>query len=279
VRHLNGCRTDNRIDNLDWGTAKDNWSDRKAIGNGVHENHHAARLTMADADEIRASALSQRRLAKRYGVSQSLIWDIKHRRVWVPAPPAAGRNIALPEPTNLWVRERCLTIAGGTYRGVRYIADGADTGDWNRASDGGRWDVKSRPSIHMPRWASRLTLAVTDVRVQRLKDISEEDAMAEGLVAVTAPNGHVTYQIPGLLGGQTPRRAYALLWDLINAKRGYGWDANPWVVALTFTTERRNIDQKESEDDDPDGVREAARSWEAAELRAQAASIKRSMGR
>jgi hypothetical protein len=101
------------------------------------------------------------------------------------------------------------------------------------------------PSIHMPRWASRLTLIVTDVRVQRLQEISDTDAMAEGLTPVRSPiNGHVTYQVPNLLGGQTPQRAFKVLWDTINGPGA--WDANPWVVATTFTVHRCNIDQMEA---------------------------------
>jgi hypothetical protein len=72
----------------------------------------------------------------------------------------------------------------------------------------------------MPRWASRLTLEITDVRVQRVQEISEEDAEAEG---VYVP------QIDGTLRSQ-----YELIWNTINRKRGLPWDSNPWVWAITF---------------------------------------------
>lgn len=86
------------------------------------------------------------------------------------------------------------------------------------------------PSIYMPRWASRITLEITDVRVQRIQDISEEDCEAEGVSLVpTDCQGEC---------GQTPcgitRSRFIGLWDSINAKRGYGWDKNPWVWVLTF---------------------------------------------
>jgi len=84
-----------------------------------------------------------------------------------------------------------------------------------------------RPSIHMPRWASRLTQIVTDVRVERLQDISEADAVAEGLAGQN-------------LDGMDPRGWYRDLWESINGAGS--WDANPWVAAYTFTVERRNID-------------------------------------
>jgi hypothetical protein len=74
----------------------------------------------------------------------------------------------------------------------------------------------------MPRWASRITLDLTDVRVERVQDISEEDARAEG-----ASYGRPPYQ-------SSEREWFSLLWDSINAKRGYGWDVNPWVWVLSF---------------------------------------------
>lgn len=102
-----------------------------------------------------------------------------------------------------------------------------------------RW----RPSTNLPRYASRITLTVTDVRVQRLQDISEVDAVAEGarlalddrflggpLVQTDTPNVFAT-----------PRNWYRDLWDSINGAGS--WDANPWVAAYTFTVAMGNIDQ------------------------------------
>lgn len=98
----------------------------------------------------------------------------------------------------------------------------------------GRW----RSPIHMPRWASRLTLTVTDVRVQRLQDISEADAKAEGCSA-NAPIPGDPYpdwsQVYGAID------AYEHLWNSINAGRA-PWDSNPWVCAITFKTALGNID-------------------------------------
>lgn len=93
----------------------------------------------------------------------------------------------------------------------------------------GRW----RPSIHMPRWASRLTLRVTDVRVQRLQDISEADAEAEGVWSVFDQDAART---PGTALGCFPH-----LWDSINGKRA-PWDSNPWVWAVRFDPIRANVD-------------------------------------
>jgi hypothetical protein len=78
-----------------------------------------------------------------------------------------------------------------------------------------------RPSIHMPRWASRITLEITDVRVERLNDISASDALAEGM---TFPNG--------MEWGSDPVDAYRGLWDHINGPGA--WAANPWVWVVAF---------------------------------------------
>lgn len=89
-----------------------------------------------------------------------------------------------------------------------------------------------RPCIHMPRWASRLTLTVIDVRVQRLQDISEEDALAEGIDELATRH----------FG--TPVKAFAALWNSIHgAENDDSWEANPWLYALTFTVQHGNIDR------------------------------------
>jgi hypothetical protein len=82
-----------------------------------------------------------------------------------------------------------------------------------------------RHSRYMPRWASRISLDVTAVRVERLQEITEADAKAEGVTAESVS------AVPGVMGYVAP---YAELWDSLNAERGYGWDVNPWVWVLTF---------------------------------------------
>ena len=76
----------------------------------------------------------------------------------------------------------------------------------------------------MPRWAARLFLRVKSVRVERLQDITEADAMAEGVKAYGQNN----------CSGTSARIAFAELWDSIYAKRGFGWDLNPWVFVVEF---------------------------------------------
>lgn len=109
---------------------------------------------------------------------------------------------------------------------------------------------KTRVSIFMPRWASRLTLVVTDVRVERLNDCSEADALAEGVVP--HPNGG--FWVPGVdhpnkdfpyLSRATAREMYAALWDVINGSGA--WIGNPWVVAVSFAVHHCNIDQMEAD--------------------------------
>jgi hypothetical protein len=104
------------------------------------------------------------------------------------------------------------------------------------------------PAIHMPRMACRLTLEIVTVRVERVQDISEDDAIAEGVPPNWAgdlsgwdANEH-GYLPPHLLNSEddsdvhhyTAREAYATYWDHFNAKRGYSWNVNPWVWVIEF---------------------------------------------
>lgn len=91
---------------------------------------------------------------------------------------------------------------------------------------------KVRPSIHMPRWASRILLEITDVRVERLQAISRADAQAEGCDH-NDPCDHVRHSCASI-GCQGPdyRVGYRQLWDQINGAGA--WEANPWVWAITF---------------------------------------------
>lgn len=97
--------------------------------------------------------------------------------------------------------------------------------------DGFKW----RPSIFMPRWASRITLEVTDIRVERLQSISEESAIAEGLTQWTAESGTIHYgESIADVWETKAAAAYARLWDTINAKRGFAWAGNPYVWVVEF---------------------------------------------
>ena len=97
---------------------------------------------------------------------------------------------------------------------------------------------QKRVSIHMPRWASRLTLNVKDVRVERLNDCSEEDAIAEGLEWVAPGMWSVDRTLPII--GHDPVAVYAQLWDHINGPGA--WEANPWITVTGFDPIKGNID-------------------------------------
>ncbi|MGP2833554.1 morphogenetic protein [Serratia nevei] len=101
-----------------------------------------------------------------------------------------------------------------------YRADGGRTPEYYDADDNLRHGWK--PSIHMPRWASRITLEITAVRVERLNDISEEDAKAEGVKAGVSPgHEHMMHQV-----------AFSELWQSIYGAEN--WSANPWVWVIEF---------------------------------------------
>jgi hypothetical protein len=120
----------------------------------------------------------------------------------------------------LWVRES-LTVRNDGSRAVPKLVP-MYAADWEGFDKPDRdWDWT--PSIHMPRWASRITLRITDVRVERLNDISEADALAEGIERIRFPE-------VGEWGW--PQRKYRDLWEVINGPGS--WDANPWVWAMSF---------------------------------------------
>ena len=91
---------------------------------------------------------------------------------------------------------------------------------------------KWKPSIFMPRWASRITLEIEDVRVERLQEITEEDAKAEGIFAYGYEAGLCGEG--SIIELPTYIEPFMELWDSLNAKRGYGWAENPWVWVISF---------------------------------------------
>jgi hypothetical protein len=97
--------------------------------------------------------------------------------------------------------------------------------------------AKWRPSIFMPRWASRITLKVNRVWVERVQDISEKDAIAEGVEKISDGFWRC-YQFPEKGFRTSATASFMSLWDSINAKRGYGWDTNPHVWVVEFEIEK-----------------------------------------
>lgn len=92
--------------------------------------------------------------------------------------------------------------------------------------------TKWRPSIFMPREAARLFLKVTSVKVERLQEITEEDARAEGVLWERARKINQLETSDSIY--DNAKALFMRLWDSINAKRGYGWDKNPWVWVIEF---------------------------------------------
>ena len=141
-------------------------------------------------------------------------WDADGDPIdWIPDRPATP------------IRE--MRFGQGYYSGhAIYAADGSH--EWAGDDDGGGEPRSAwHPSIHMPRAASRITLEITAVRVERLQDISEADAIAEGCsIECMSPSGDDSGTAIYGPGG------YLALWDQIN---GVGaWASNPWVWAITF---------------------------------------------
>jgi hypothetical protein len=159
----------------------------------------------------------------------------------------------------LWVRETWAPVNSECGPGFAYRAnsafiqpkyDGPDFGagpsfnydkypgeytmwytDLFRGEPGHPW----KPSLHMPRWASRILLEITDIRVERLQDISEDDAIAEGIKRSPHGNGDqwLDYPLGSSAAGWTdPRDSYKSLWESINGPDS--WDANPWVWVVCF---------------------------------------------
>lgn len=172
---------------------------------------------------------------------------------------------AIPEP---WgnrsakaLAESCLA-AGYEFpwAPICYTANGArqNWGEWRQSPPG-----KGRPSIHMPRWASRLTLVVTEVRRQHLRDITMADSVAEGLLTGTSAELGVHEDVDGdlvpdrrpdfrwywgddkLKRSSCPRTAYFVLWDALHGAAAS--DNNTAVIALTFTAHHANIDALDEE--------------------------------
>ncbi|CAM6496837.1 hypothetical protein [Klebsiella michiganensis] len=140
-------------------------------------------------------------------------------RPWTPDRPATAINE--------------MPFGNGYYSGhAIYAADG----DFTWGDDDGYEDGRScwKPSIHMPRWASRITLEITNVGVQRLQSISPNDAAREGLVKLPATGRYCINQGDQYFGGasQDAREVFSWLWESI-----YGadsWKANPWVWVIEF---------------------------------------------
>jgi hypothetical protein len=162
------------------------------------------------------------------------------RRVLKPQPASSGvfarledakRALRWMEGDRLWVRE-AHAISANPDRPPAYRA-----GHDEARAAGPYVDVKWRPSIHMPRWASRLTLIVESVKVERLQDISLQDVRREGCEVRQF----------WLFGADAEERqrigagVFRALWESINGSDS--WAGNPWVAAISFHVASANIEK------------------------------------
>lgn len=192
-------------------------------GNGLYHvsNAHGGVLNVAEED-IGAQAVDYLRIS---------VGD----RLWVKE---TWRPFSID--TSPWDLEVVYAADGES----RVIKDGEfGEKDWNFPKAAARGNVSS---LFMTRWASRLTLTVTDVRVERVQDCSEADALAEGMTQATA-NAILSidelqvYATTHILAPDARARIlYETIWDQINGDGS--WASNPWVAAYTFTVHRGNID-------------------------------------
>ena len=178
VRHLDGNSINNKAENLDWGTKKQNSIDRLAQGNITHR-----KLTPLEVDFIKScewrTNLSIPQCAKIYGVSKATIENIIYGKSWQNRPQGSPRNT--------------------------YI------------------------------WKDRITLEITDIRVERLQEISEMDALKEGCDCRDTGSLKMTGPINVY---RTNMAKFKNLWNSLMAKKGYGWDKNCWTWVISFRKER-----------------------------------------
>jgi hypothetical protein len=128
----------------------------------------------------------------------------------------------------LWVRETFAQYPDGFIFKADFPDDGFGSGIVNLKT-GDNYPLVWKPSIHMPRKASRLLLEITELRIERLNNISESDAIDEGAT-------------PSMVGGDLDylkyRAGFQTLWNSINAERGYSWESNPFVWVVSFQIAR-----------------------------------------
>lgn len=156
-------------------------------------------------------------------------------RLWVREAWRASVAVDHLPPRDIWANTPVCYEAGGSNRPGHNI-------EWGRY----------RPGMFMPRWASRITLIVESVRIERLQEITEEDAIAEGIESQSSDFGrgwsvYTSDIMPdGRHGTLTrcPRNSFQSLWTGINGPGS--WDANPWVAAITFRSILANIDQSDT---------------------------------
>lgn len=162
----------------------------------------------------------------------------------IESPHQPGDLLYVKENTWIWCKKERngLTPTGRPkYRyipvgqHVVYQLDHPSKPEW-RIDDNPEHDWRLKVARYMPKWAARIRLEVTSIRVERLQEITEEDAAKEGVAYFNPCETDVGQNAFDALAA---RAKFISLWDSLNLKRGYGWDANPWVWVTEF--ERANI--------------------------------------
>lgn len=141
-----------------------------------------------------------------------------------PIPMATAKNRFGVSGDRLWVKETFLNNALDGYNPVWfYRADDADKPE----------DRHWRPSIFMPRQASRITLEIVSVRVERLHEIGKDGRKASDVLAEGITKEEIAHWEKWLHPDDAPAHTYGVLWDSINSKT-HPWKSNPWVWVITF---------------------------------------------
>lgn len=205
------------------------------------------RPILFSAPMVRAILEGRKTVTRRAVKGSGLVWLDNFLAEYVADPENNLCPYGNPGD-RLWVRETTEADHDTTNSAVlsRYAADREPVlysggGDPEYNGSVAHWDYqrRSRPSIHMPRWASRILLEINDVRVERLQNISEQQALAEGIVGVPfRPDdgwpictGYMVGPDDGKTGLETTAaKAFAGLWNSV----GGDWDANPWVWVVEF---------------------------------------------
>jgi hypothetical protein len=168
----------------------------------------------------------------------------------------------------LWVKEKYSIVPSTAYRMSEGVQQTVNPNDKDFAAVYAAGWERSKPywksPMFMPRWASRITLTVTDVRVQKAHDITGDDAIAEGIETdlldmcfiardYTSTDEKWFYTWPNAFNDGGERfcdtadhaciRSYQTLWNSINSKRGYEWETNPWISVIAFDVALKNIDE------------------------------------
>lgn len=194
------------------------------------DNYDGAALLCFDGDErsYHIGARSDGGFPCPYGLPGDRLWvreSWNAQFAWDDEEDDVPYAWAHETERRLRVESRCQRASYAADESSYWVVGGRH-GICSAPLEAERYEAPPRwmPSIHMPRWASRLLLEITDVRVERVQEITPHDACAEGVHIYAADKAPDVSDVA----------AFRDLWDSLKAERGYGWGANPWVWALSF---------------------------------------------